>query len=131
MKRSRKTPPRLKFFCATRSTLSNAIANAVGSRTSAIPMPPPARRALEHHGVSNPLGFLPRLLEVCEQRAAGEQRDSRVGRNLTRPVLQAEVSDLRRCRTHEHDAGCRTGFGECGTFAQESVARMDCLGAAR
>jgi hypothetical protein len=91
--------------------------------------PAAARRALEHDGIADTRRFAPRLPDIEEQLAAGQQGNSRARSDVSCRMLQAKVSDLRRRGTDEHDIGRLAGLCKSGTLAQETVARVDRFGA--
>ena len=94
--------------------------------------PAAAPRGLEHHGVADLGGELLHRLHVVGQRF-GRRDDGHadLDRQIARGDLVAEAAHRVRLRADEGDAGRRAGVGEFGAFGEQSVARMDGIGARR
>jgi hypothetical protein len=83
--------------------------------------------ALQHHRVANGLRLVQGLVQFVQQAGAGQQRCVAGRSQLTRGVLQAEVTHVRGCWPDEADAAGLALPGKRGVLAEKTVARVDRL----
>ena len=89
-----------------------------------------AGRRLDHHRIADLRGDLDGLVGVLDQaHMAGHGGNACPGRQLLRRDLVAHGFNRLDRRADEGDAFLDQRFGEFGAFRQETVARMDGLGA--
>ncbi len=90
-------------------------------------MPPPPRRALDHHRIADALRFCIRVLDIADEARARRQGYAGSLRQFARFVLQAEGTHVLRFRPDEDDPGVFARLREVGIFRQKAVAWVDSL----
>ena len=101
-----------------------------GGGDDAHPLPSAARRRLDHQGVADLLGRLPRFLQVVHApRGARDDRHAGVLHGAPGLRLVAHLPDLLRAGPDEDEPRPLADLGELGVLCQEAVAGMDGLGA--
>ncbi len=84
---------------------------------------------LDEQRVVELIGRRHQLIGIARRRNAPQHRDTgSLGRRDGRRLVAGELED-RLVRTDERDPGIGTCLGQIGIFAQESVARIDRIGA--
>ncbi len=90
--------------------------------------PAPARRGLDQHGKTEPLGQRQGLGLALDQPFAPRHRGHlRLAGHLAGRVLVAQQGHGLRGRTDERDVAVAADFGKMGVLGQKAVARMDGL----
>src|SRR5690606_2453919 len=89
-----------------------------------------ARNGLDQEWKTDTFGLGQKVrLVLALAEVAGHDRNARTLHEGLRLILHAHQTRGARGRAHERDAGSRAAFGEFSALRQETVARMDGLGA--
>ena len=83
-----------------------------------------ARRAFQHHRITDLVGFRQSLVEIDDERRAGQKRHVALLRDLARGVLERKGAHMLRARPDEGNTLARERSGEFRVLAEKPVAGM-------
>src|SRR5271167_181791 len=119
------------FSISTRPSPNAASASRIAlSRYAAHAPPAAAGDRLDQHRIADLVGLLAQELRVLVVAViAGNDRHARALHQRLGRAFQAHGPHSNGRRANENDAGAGAAFGKIGVLGQESVARMQALGA--
>ena len=81
------------------------------------PDPASARRAFQHHGKPNPVGFGNRFSGILHKAASRKHGNTGAPRKISGDVFQAKFSKVFRTGTHKHNSRIATLRRKCRILA--------------